>query len=195
MSAAWVGGRGSCKVRSSNEQIWTGIQSWPLDATSGGWGWGTTHSEQGWETVRGDRRWDDSMNIGKNSQLGMHGFGSLHNLTWPCYQNEASWFDTDFVSSMKLTTFPLIHSFDVYKMGAVQWGPSWVIVTSGTTENITLLQLRCRAATTKWIRFNWLELDCFLPTVRVSSKGCRNEHIYSRPIHGDMSSAKMSAHY
>ena len=47
----------------------------------------------------------------ENSQLGMHGFGSLHNLTWPCYQNEASWFDADFVSPIKLTTFRLIHSF------------------------------------------------------------------------------------
>ena len=28
------------------------------------------------------------VNIGKNSQLGKHGFGSLHNLNWPCYLNE-----------------------------------------------------------------------------------------------------------
>ena len=56
---------------------------------------------------------DDSINIGKSSQLGMNGFDSLHNLTWPCYQNEASWFDTDFISQIKLTTFPLIHSFEL----------------------------------------------------------------------------------
>ena len=30
----------------------------------------------------------DSVNIGKNSQLGKHGFGSLHNLKWTCYLNE-----------------------------------------------------------------------------------------------------------
>ena len=53
----------------------------------------------------------DSMNIGKSSRLGMHGFCSLHNLIWPCSPNGASWFDTNFVSQMKLTTFPLIHCF------------------------------------------------------------------------------------
>ena len=56
----------------------------------------------------------DSMNIGKSSQLGMHGFGSLHNLTSSCYQNEASWLNTYFVSQKKLTTFPLIHCFGDY---------------------------------------------------------------------------------
>ena len=30
----------------------------------------------------------NSMNIGKSSQLGKHGFGSLHNLRWTCYLNE-----------------------------------------------------------------------------------------------------------
>ena len=30
----------------------------------------------------------DSMNTGESSQLGKHAFGSLHNLTWSCYQNE-----------------------------------------------------------------------------------------------------------
>ena len=30
----------------------------------------------------------DSVNIGENSQLGKHGFGSLHNLKWTCYLNE-----------------------------------------------------------------------------------------------------------
>ena len=30
----------------------------------------------------------DSANIGKSSQLGKHGFGSLHNLTSTCYLNE-----------------------------------------------------------------------------------------------------------
>ena len=30
----------------------------------------------------------DSMNIGKSSQLGKHGFGSLHNLTRTGYHNK-----------------------------------------------------------------------------------------------------------
>ena len=30
----------------------------------------------------------ESVNIGKSSQLEKRGFGSLHNLTWACYQNE-----------------------------------------------------------------------------------------------------------
>ena len=29
-----------------------------------------------------------SMNIGKSSQIGKHGFSSFHNLTWICYHNE-----------------------------------------------------------------------------------------------------------
>ena len=31
---------------------------------------------------------DDSVNTGKSSKLGRHGFGSLHNITWTCYHNE-----------------------------------------------------------------------------------------------------------
>ena len=53
----------------------------------------------------------DSMNIGKSSQLGKHGFGSLHNLTWTCISMRTSYFDANFVSQMKLTKFPLIHCF------------------------------------------------------------------------------------
>ena len=31
---------------------------------------------------------NSSMNVGKNSQLGKHGSGSLHNFTWACYLNK-----------------------------------------------------------------------------------------------------------
>ena len=34
------------------------------------------------------RLFNDSVNIGKSSQLGKHGFGSLNNLTWSGYHNE-----------------------------------------------------------------------------------------------------------
>ena len=34
------------------------------------------------------RNSNDSMNIGKSSQLGKQGFGSLHNLTWTCCLND-----------------------------------------------------------------------------------------------------------
>ena len=44
------------------------------------------------------------MNTGKSSQLGKHGFGSLHNVTII----RTSCFDTDFASQMKLTTLPLM---------------------------------------------------------------------------------------
>ena len=50
----------------------------------------------------------------ENSQLGKHGFGSLHNLTWACYRNaiiRTSCFDNDFVSKIKLTKFPEINCF------------------------------------------------------------------------------------
>ena len=54
----------------------------------------------------------DSVNVGKNSQLGKHGFGSLHNLNWTCYLNEdillRHWLR---FASLKLTKFPLIHCF------------------------------------------------------------------------------------
>ena len=32
--------------------------------------------------------WSGSMNVGKSSQLESNGFGSLHSLTWSCYNNE-----------------------------------------------------------------------------------------------------------
>ena len=38
------------------------------------------------------------MNTGERSQLGKHGSGSLHDLTWTCYNN-----NTDFSSQIKLT--------------------------------------------------------------------------------------------
>ena len=44
------------------------------------------------------------MNTGKSSQLGKHGFRSLHNVTII----RTSCFDTDFASQMKLTTLPLM---------------------------------------------------------------------------------------
>ena len=31
--------------------------------------------------------WDESMNVGKRGQLGKHGFGSVHNITWASYHN------------------------------------------------------------------------------------------------------------
>ena len=51
----------------------------------------------------------DSMNVGKSSQLGKHGFGSLHKVI--VIEMRASYFDTDFLSEMKLTTLPLIQCF------------------------------------------------------------------------------------
>ena len=38
------------------------------------------------------------MNTGKSSQLGKHGLGSLHNLTWACYHNEDTCFNIEFAS-------------------------------------------------------------------------------------------------
>ena len=41
---------------------------------------------------------NDSMNAGKRCQFGKHGLGSLHNLTWACYQNEDTCFNVEFAS-------------------------------------------------------------------------------------------------
>ena len=53
------------------------------------------------------------MNTGESSQLGKHGFGSLQFLLENIMKMGACCFDTDFVSQMKLITFPLIHCLDV----------------------------------------------------------------------------------
>ena len=44
----------------------------------------------------------------KSSQLGKHGFGSLHKVAWTCCHNGV---DTDFFSQVKLTKLPLINCF------------------------------------------------------------------------------------
>ena len=43
--------------------------------------------------------------------LGKHGFDLLHNFEH-VIKMRTSYFDTDFVSQMKLTTLPLIHCFE-----------------------------------------------------------------------------------
>ena len=48
----------------------------------------------------------DSMNAGKSSQLGKHGFGSLQTLNENVIAVRTFSFDTDFASQMKLTNFP-----------------------------------------------------------------------------------------
>ena len=56
--------------------------------------------------------YNDSMNIGKSSQLGMHGFGWLHILTRACYYDGGSCFDNDFAAQIKLAKLLLIHCFE-----------------------------------------------------------------------------------
>ena len=78
----------------------------------------------------------DSMNIGKSSQLGKHGFGSLHNLTWPCYFMRTPCIDSDFVSQIKLTKFPLINCFDRWKLLMIKY---YMPCDPGNTKHMTVL--------------------------------------------------------
>ena len=78
----------------------------------------------------------NSMNIGKSRQLGMHGFGSFYNLTWLCYPNGLPWFDTYFISQMKLITFHLIHCFTV-----IYYVQVWFILVALIFTNLRLMRI------------------------------------------------------